>query len=1217
MKMPDFKNHKFQRMRKFYFLIPIIIGGLILTLNWPASEIPAKRKFTKEQRIQGAIEDRIFTSSDVETGVIPHNKLLKAIEEGYRRAKQTISSRSLDGSLTDAIWRSRGPNNVGGRTRAILIDESDPTRNRIWVGGVSGGIWRTEDITQANPEWEKLGFYFESTSIGDLAQDPNDHQTVYAGTGESYTGDFQGVGIYKTTDNGQSWTLLPSTTNSNFQYINELYVHSNSDIYAATSVGGVFRSTDGGGVWEKILGTSLSGANSNDFHDIIFNEVSQTFYASNDNSVFKSTTGARGEWTNIGTSKPGFPTNLNRAELAVCPSDPDIIYVLGAIGQAASNTVVSNNGGETWTESLSPGFGSDFTNGQAWYDLEIAVDPASCRRVLAGGVPMMESHDQGLNWGSIGDGQIHVDHHFIHFDHKKPGRVFYGNDGGIWVSNNAGINISSKNEGYVTTQFYCAAIHPDAGSPYLLGGTQDNNTLQITEPGLSPANSVWGGDGVFCFIDQNEPDIQIVSSQNGNYGLSTDGGDDFGFGASIDGAFINRSGYDDEANILYGQIESGGFFRWNINTSSVEEVDVSGQSLSVSAVKVDPHVPNRVYFGGASGRVVRVDNAHEGNPVQGTLIADLPGSASVSSVYMDKQTPDHMLISLFNYGASLKNVWVTYNAGADWEAIEGDLPDMPVRWAIFDPANHDRVMLATEAGIWTTDDVNGDFTHWSPPNPDNGMPFVRVDMLVMRDSDKVVLGATHGRGLMTTDVFSSPASVIVSQPIAYEGQSLIIDGSHSVNAQSYHWDLGDNTTSSQQKITHAYTEPGTYTISLTINGVITNTRTISILPYLPAPYTPEAGNYTGDFESHPEHFAAYTLQGTGFQKGVSTKAGKDGTHSGSSAWVLGINDNLYQNNTRAEFYTPQYDLSEPGLYELKFWTKYAIQNRNDGFQVEYSTDGGGTWLQLGSRDDPAWYNYLNSNIADGAFPVGKSYFTNAQLDWTQYVRDISFLGGEPRVSFRYVFRSDKSDPAQGLVIDDFEVAKYEGELKTKVTIFNASYTGEQEITVNWTTGIEYQAKKFILERSFTGFAFEEVGQLNAKGIISTVAQAYKWIDESLRNIIYYRVKVINDNPDINYHEEFYTETIVVRRDIDPDVVHTVLTNPFSDRIQVSFSSMINQDVSVRLFDTSGKMIRDEKHTPNSVAIEIDRLDLPPGIYFLSIQIADNEPSTYKLFTNGG
>lgn len=1212
-------------MRKFYFIIsPLVIAAFVIfLLPKQRAERPEYGENDENENVQenikGEIEDRLFTSSDVDLGTIPKDKLFNAIQEGQRRLAAARSRGKRDESLTSAIFRERGPNNVGGRTRTIHVDERDPSRNRIWLGGVSGGLWRSEDVTQPDPQWKKLGLYFESTSISDIAQDPNDFNTLYVGTGESYTGDFQGVGIFKTTDDGVSWTLLASTRNANFQYVNELYVFKNSYLYAATSTGGLLRSKDGGQVWEKVLGTSLSGANSNDFHDIVFNETNQTFYTSNDNSVFKSTTGDRGDWVSIGTGKPGFPTNLNRTELAVCPTDPDVIYILGSINGSASNVYATSDGGSTWVARSEPGgAGSDFTNGQAWYDLDLAVDPLNCGRLLAGGVGMVESTNFGISWQGIANGQIHVDHHYIRFDAKRPGRVFYGDDGGVWMSNNSGNFITNLNSGYVSTQFYCGAIHPDAGSPYIIGGTQDNNTMAMEQPGLSPARVLWGGDGVFCFIDQNEPNIQIVSSQNGNYGLSMDGGQQFGNGSDVNGGFINRSGYDDNANILYGQTNGGGFFRWKIG-GTTDFVTVQGANIGnfdVSAVKADPFVSNRIYFGISNGRVVRVDNANTGSPVQGTVIADLPGTASVSCFYMDKQTPNDMLISLFNYGATLKNVWVSNNAGSEWTSIEGDLPDIPVRWAIFDPANHDRAMITTDAGIWTTDDINGDLTHWEPTDPANGMPFVRVDMLLVRESDKVVLAATHGRGLMTTDVFSSPAAVILAQPIAYVGQPVIIDGSQSVNAQSFQWDLGDGTLSTEETLTHTYNTPGVYNVTLTINGSISLVRKISVLPYLPAPYEAGVAGYAGDFDSSPEHFAAFSSSGTTFQRGSSIKPGKDGTHSGAAAWVLGINDNLYANNTRAEFYTPMYDLTDAGLYELKFWSKYAIQNRNDGFQVEYSLNGGSFWQQLGSKEDPNWYNYHNANLDDGAFPKGKDYFTNAQLSWTQYIKDISFLGGQAHVSFRFVFRSDAEEQAQGLALDDFEVTKYDGELKTTVTTFVAEYTGDQEVTINWTTGLEYQAQKFILERSYTGFGFTEVAQLDATGKVTTIAQHYKVVDQSLRNVIFYRLKVINDNPDIGYHNEFYTETLVVRRDVEGDVVHTVLPNPFTDRIGVSFSSLINQQVSLRLFDTSGRLVREETITPNSVYYELAGLRLPPGVYILSVQIGQGDATAYKLFTAG-
>ncbi len=113
------------------------------------------------------------------------------------------------------------------------------------------------------------------------------------------------------------------------------------------------------------------------------------------------------------------------------------------------------------------------------------------------------------------------------------------------------------------------------------------------------------------------------------------------------------------------------------------------------------------------------------------------------------------------------------------------------------------------------------------------------------------------------------------------------------------------------------------------------------------------------------------------------------------------------------------------------------------------------------------------------------------------------------------------------------------------------------------------------------------------------------------------MKVINGNPGLNYHLEFYSDTVVVRRDVNLDIVHFVLPNPFIDKIGISFSSVITQQIHIRLFDMSGRLVREEISTPNSVYYEIDKLSYPPGVYVLSIQVGEEKATAYKLFTTGG
>jgi hypothetical protein len=309
-------------------------------------------------------------------------------------------------------------------------------------------------------------------------------------------------------------------------------------------------------------------------------------------------------------------------------------------------------------------------------------------------------------------------------------------------------------------------------------------------------------------------------------------------------------------------------------------------------------------------------------------------------------------------------------------------------------------------------------------------------------------------------------------------------------------------------------------------------------------------------------------------------------------------------------------MEEDGLYALSFYTKYAIQNPHDGFQIEYSTDLGVNWHQLGSRDNTDWYNYYNANLTSGPFPQGKSYFTGTNLNWKQFQIDVSFLARNPHVAFRFVFKANNEIPAQGLAIDDFRITRYEGPLKTTITEFKANYTGIQQVTIDWTTGVEYFCRRFILERSFNGFDFDVVGQLNAAGVVSSFPRSYSRTDESLRAVTYYRLKVISEDTTTGYYDEFYTPVAIVRRQTEPDQVNVILPNPFSDRIIMSFSTVVTKPVSMRLFDISGKLVREETVTPNAHYYEVDGLSLPAGVYVFSIMIGDGDIKSYKFYTAG-
>lgn len=1169
---------------------------------------------SKAQSIKDAIEFEREITMDPATGEVPRERLYQAWKYTRQLQKEIQSQqRSLSAdALVNANWDDRGPNNIGGRTRAIHIDLSDPERKKVWVGGVSGGLWSTEDITQSDPEWKLADDFLPSLSIGGIAQDPNNTDIMYASTGEGYTGDTRGAGIFKSIDGGETWEVLPATVGTiTFRYVQEILVRDNGDVYAATWDRGVRRSSDGGATWQ----TSLSTSNATRINDLIFTSDGR-IVASTRSTVFISSTGDSNDWENIGTGRAGFPNGLVRCEVAVCETDPNIMYIIGNLpvggSSAASNVYETRDGGQTWIERAQPTFnsGQEFTRGQAWYDLEIGVDPFNCSVLFAGGVPLARSAFQALNWDLVGG--LHVDQHAHVFDTEQNGVIYFGNDGGIWRTANGGATIQSKNRGYVTTQFYACALHPEAGSNYMLGGTQDNNSLQLDQDGLGPANVVLGGDGVYCFIDQDDPDVQIVSSQFGNYSATNNSFQSYSGSASVNGSFINRSDYDDDANILYGQTGGADFFRWNLNTFELDFVNAPGINSNPRAVKADPNVDNQIYIGSGTA-FMRVTNAHDDDLVQGETLNVFPGGGSISCIYLDKLSADDILVTFANYGLTNK-VYISRNGGNSFTPISGNLPDMPVRWAMFDPADHNRAIIATDLGVWCTENIAGASTEWLPTDPDGGLPTVRTDMLQLRESDNVVLAGTYGRGLWTSSIFAVARPVAKLPRISYVGQDFIADGASSVKAESYSWDFGNGVVIDESVVNYSYNTPGRYSITLTINNELSVTEEILVLPTLGLPYTKESTEYGGGFESNEDHFAAFAESGTGFERGNSTITGKNGTADGANAFVLGLNDDEYLPNSEAYIYTPGYDFTDNTLYTLSFSARYVLQNIFDGFKLEYTTDYGETWRQLGNQSDPGWYNYLNQNVDRGVFLIGESYFTNIVPAFTEFSLDVSEFANRDFVAFRFVFKSDEDTENVGIAIDDFRILKFDGIPETRIVNQSAAYTGDSEVTINFSSLPEFQAERFEIERSVNGINWEVIRNIPASGKVTQIQQNYTETISELRPLLFYRIHSINRNDAIDYQYDFYSDIMVVSRNVDENKVNQVFPNPFTDQIYVGFTNIIEETVEIKLFDMAGRLVKDFTGEPNEVFVRLSDLNLIQGVYVLNIKIGDREDETYQMFS---
>lgn len=756
-----------------------------------------------------------------------------------------VKSAGMANVVAGLQWTERGPTNVGGRTRGLIFDQNDKPNGykKVFAGGVGGGLWYTLDIAASPVSWNKINDFFDNIAISFIAQDPSAPQVLYASTGESFGVYTQGLGIWKSTDDGKSWNNLTSTRR--FPYISSMVIDLHGNLYISGDFIGIQKSANGGQTWTQVVGngTKTHGAD-------IERSANGDLYASTGDSstgeVFYSAAAANGSnlgdtgtWVNITPDPLGALTTTGndwwRIKLACAPNDPNTVYGL-FVGKGKNNVSSVQRydlAKQTWSVKTVPS--ETFSNGQGWYALSIAVDPNNSNTVVAGSLDTENSTDGGATWNQLSSWSadedpssfpyVHADHHTYVFAPGSSSRIILGTDGG--VSYSANINTPApglpafltQDNGYNVTQFYAVALHP-TNLNYALAGAQDNGTQQFTQPGLNATGAASDGDGAAVFIDQLNPDIQITSYIYNNRFLSTDNGKNFKQVFFNDhGGFINPSDYSSKTQTLYSGDSPGSYFRWsNVaagKTSDGVSVPVPDfQNAEITAVTVAARTSNRVYFGLNNGNIVMVDSANNSTSLKTKILIPSTSSnavhTSVSCIAIDPVTENHLLVTYSNYGVT--SVFESRDALSPvptWTPVEGNLPDMPVRWAMFYPGDSTKALISTELGVWSTATLNGLSTSWTPSN--NGLANTRVDMLKYRTADHTLAAATYGRGLFTCflpQLGRSGQILTFNQPAVIRyGDADLVPGATSTNAGT----------------------PVTYTSSNLATGTITVTGKFHIL----------------------------------------------------------------------------------------------------------------------------------------------------------------------------------------------------------------------------------------------------------------------------------------------------------------------------------------------------------------------------------------------------
>ena len=712
--------------------------------------------------------------ADPETGEIYIENVVEAINNRERN-----SERNSVLTFTEV-----GPNNISGRVRALHVDYSDPTGMTLWAGGVSGGLWKSTD---GGINWNKINDFLPVLSIGSIGQDPNNHQIFYVGTGEGYgaTGG-RGNGIYKSTDGGNTFSLLSSTDGlSSFNFIVDIVVTPASTVITGNQSrfcnrGGVLRSDNGGASWAIFQDddncSTVDGAVNfvSDLEMSSGGRIYAAFGGFGDNDGIYVSTDNGLSWAEIYTALEGE----SRLEIAISPSNQDILYMLidNTSGDEVPIIKKSIDGGLEWETLSTPQWipnnncniqQDNWGGGNTWYNLIAAVNPTNPDHVVIGAIDLFQSLDGGETWDQISAWaancipNMHADQHNIIF--REDGEIWIANDGGIYLSS----ELASGNPTFQflgndlnVTQFYSCEYEPESGSDYLIGGTQDNGTIQLQSLSKQTGIIVSGGDGGHTHIDQSDPDFQLTSFIFNEYFFTENKWNTVRKTKLNDkGRFINPTDLDDDRNLLYAANDGMTYVRWRPSASSShDEVNLNGVNIDgeCTAIQLSPFTDDRLFMGFSSGEVVMIDDANTGTQKQATVIFD-EVDGTVSCISFDPSDPNKMAVVLSNYG--VPSIYYSENALATnplWLSIEGNLPDIPIRWAAIHPEDGERIFLASEMGVWATDAISGNNTTWDLLD---GLPYVRCDMIKIRPSDLRLYVATYGRGMFVSNSLSQVIDV--------------------------------------------------------------------------------------------------------------------------------------------------------------------------------------------------------------------------------------------------------------------------------------------------------------------------------------------------------------------------------------------------------------------------------------------------------------------------
>jgi photosystem II stability/assembly factor-like uncharacterized protein len=696
-------------------------------------------------------------------------------------------------------FRSIGPAYTSGRIADFAVNSNNP--KQYFVAVASGHIWKTDNagITWA-PVFDSYGAY----AIGCLAMDPTNANVVWAGTGENNHQRALGYGdgVYKTVDGGKTWKNIGLKNSRQIGMIlinpknpDTVYVAAEGSVWGPGGDRGLYKTTDGGLNWKKVLNISENtGSNCAVMDprnpDVIIasseqrrRHVHTKINGGPETAIHKSTDGGV-TWRKITSGLPSV--DMGGIGLAISPVNPDVVYAIIEATGDEGGFFRSSDRGESWSKMSAH-------TAQGQYYNEIYCDPRDVDKVYSVETVSQVTRDGGKTWTSLSLKHRHVDDHALWIDPRDTVHFIIGGDGGIFETYDNGENWLFKNN-LPVTQIYRVAVDESLPFYYIYGGTQDNNSMGGPSRNTSSdgvTSDEWfvtcGGDGFFSQIDPQDPNIVYAESQYGNIvRYDRKSGESFSIKPQPrQGEKTYRWNWNTpllisphahtrlycSANKVFRSDDRGD--SWQVISDDLTaQIDrntwpVMGKYWSADAVAKDvstslygiiisldesPLKEDLLYAGTDDGLIQVTENAGK----QWRKIDKFPGVPPYTYVsdLLPSRFDENVVYASFDN--ILRDDFKPYllkssDKGKTWVSIAANLPaNGTVHTIAQDHVNPDLLFVGTEFGVFFTPDGGGEWIQLK-----SGIPTIVVkDITIQRRENDLVL-ATFGRGFYVLDDYTS------------------------------------------------------------------------------------------------------------------------------------------------------------------------------------------------------------------------------------------------------------------------------------------------------------------------------------------------------------------------------------------------------------------------------------------------------------------------------